>query len=116
MIRVSCACGAKLKADDDRAGREFDCPKCGARVLIPSLQSSTEVGDIDEQYEPDPEPPRLPATIQATGRDRLNRGQMIFLAVLATMPSLLLLVGMVVDYRANSDLRSVATRWAKAET
>ena len=35
-VVVTCACGKKLKARDDQAGRRFQCPGCGAVVVVPS--------------------------------------------------------------------------------
>ena len=29
-------CGQKLKADDDAAGKPFDCPHCGGEFLVPA--------------------------------------------------------------------------------
>lgn len=42
MISVKCACGAKFNAKDDRAGKEFDCPKCGKRVRVPAILEDDE--------------------------------------------------------------------------
>jgi RsiW-degrading membrane proteinase PrsW (M82 family) len=35
-VVVTCACGKKLKARDDQAGRRFRCPGCGGEVVAPS--------------------------------------------------------------------------------
>jgi len=35
-ISVTCSCGAKLKAPDDAAGKAVACPKCKARLTVPS--------------------------------------------------------------------------------
>lgn len=35
-IMLRCGCGANLKADVKLAGRELNCPKCQAKVLVPA--------------------------------------------------------------------------------
>lgn len=45
MIRLSCDCGAKFEAKEDRAGQSFDCTKCGARIHVP-LPDESRVNQI----------------------------------------------------------------------
>jgi hypothetical protein len=41
-ISVACSCGAQLKAPDDAAGKTVACPKCNARVKVPSPARADE--------------------------------------------------------------------------
>lgn len=41
-------CGKRLKADDSRAGRAANCPRCANRVTIPAATASQDAGAPDE--------------------------------------------------------------------
>jgi hypothetical protein len=56
-IIVSCACGQKLRAKDDKVGHSFHCPACGALVTVPWPDSSPRT--------PEEPPPDLPPQIKA---------------------------------------------------
>ena len=65
-IRITCACGRKLKAPLSCAGRKAKCPRCGGMLEIPrlSFDTSPKPDPIPEDRrapEPEVEPP--PATI-----------------------------------------------------
>ena len=38
-IAFECTCGRKLKASEEKAGRSFRCPACGAKVTVPEQAS-----------------------------------------------------------------------------
>ncbi len=53
-IIVTCDCGAKLRAQDEHAGKKTRCPRCGALLVIPA-----DGGDRPPDVEPvEEEPPR----------------------------------------------------------
>ena len=82
MIRFECPCGAKLKTEDDQAGKIFHCPKCDGRVSVPDRVSKTDVdvgqvisvgslkGEEDEQ--PAEMPPERP-TVKRPTQEWLDR-------------------------------------------
>lgn len=38
-IPITCACGARLRAPQEAAGKRLKCPKCGASVAVPRTQA-----------------------------------------------------------------------------
>jgi outer membrane protein assembly factor BamB/DNA-directed RNA polymerase subunit RPC12/RpoP len=38
MIRFHCECGQKISVHDRNAGRRGKCPKCGKKILVPTLE------------------------------------------------------------------------------
>jgi|GEM_PF-680326 len=40
MIQVTCACGANMQVQDENAGKQCKCPKCGAICQIPSAAAA----------------------------------------------------------------------------
>jgi hypothetical protein len=42
MIQVTCACGATMQVEDDSAGKQCKCPKCGATCQIPAAAPAVE--------------------------------------------------------------------------
>jgi prepilin-type processing-associated H-X9-DG protein len=44
MIQFACTCGNRLQADDDHAGKEMMCPKCGRDIVIP--ESGQHAGTV----------------------------------------------------------------------
>jgi hypothetical protein len=63
-IHVACdACGSRLKAPDQLAGRKVKCPKCGAMLAVP--------GGAEEETEPAPPPqPKKAPAHAVTARKR----------------------------------------------
>ena len=43
MIRVTCKCGKRLKAEPFAAGRAVDCPRCGLPVTFPEKPTADDV-------------------------------------------------------------------------
>jgi DNA-directed RNA polymerase subunit RPC12/RpoP len=39
MIQFACACGRKLQAREEDAGREAECPVCGRRQVVPNFEA-----------------------------------------------------------------------------
>src|SRR5580700_6336294 len=37
MLKFPCICGNNFALEDDQAGSEFQCPRCGRLVIAPSL-------------------------------------------------------------------------------
>ncbi len=82
MIRFECPCGAKLKTEDDQAGKIFHCPKCDGRVSVPDKISRTgiDVGQVlsvdslkgQEDANPTETPPELP-TVKRPERQMVKR-------------------------------------------
>ena len=76
-IKFHCPNGHKLNVKSFLSGKRAICPKCGARVLVPSLEESTVVGgdsaletanDLDEILEANDELQDLTAeTVHSTG-------------------------------------------------
>src|SRR6266851_4448903 len=58
-IPVACSCGAKLKAPDAAAGKTVSCPKCKARVSVPSEK-------VSPAREPDSASVRQSKTLEAS--------------------------------------------------
>ncbi len=47
MLRVECpGCGKKVRGGDDWSGRSGNCPKCGAVILFPHLDSEFDRAEI----------------------------------------------------------------------
>ncbi len=42
MIQVTCACGATMQVQDENAGKQCKCPKCGAVCQIPEGAAAVE--------------------------------------------------------------------------
>jgi DNA-directed RNA polymerase subunit RPC12/RpoP len=41
LVEFRCACGKRLKARTDAAGKKVKCPDCGDVLVVPSVQAST---------------------------------------------------------------------------
>ena len=54
MIQVTCACGANMQVQDENAGKQCKCPKCGAICQIPAASEAPPA--------PAPAPAEGPAT------------------------------------------------------
>jgi hypothetical protein len=73
-VPISCpACGARLKAPDNAAGRTFRCPRCQAPVVVPGsgptdFAFGPTVGPADDAGAPDE-----PQTIDADNAPRKSR-------------------------------------------
>ena len=86
MIRFECPCGAKLKTEDDQAGKIFHCPKCDGRVSVPDKVSKTgvDVGQVfsvdslkgEEDEQPSETPPELP-TVKRPKKEWMDREPII---------------------------------------
>src|SRR4051794_7303197 len=58
-ISVTCAaCGQRLKAKDSLAGRTLPCPKCSAKITIPTAEDDAAYQFLTDEA---PEPPKDPA-------------------------------------------------------
>jgi DNA-directed RNA polymerase subunit RPC12/RpoP len=68
MQVVCSACGAKIKAPDDRAGTDATCPRCGGKVHLdkaPAVTAAaTSVGNVAGDGHWTAPPPPLPTRIQ----------------------------------------------------
>ena len=57
-IKFQCACGRKLKAGDELAGRRGKCPGCGTQFIIPfvaePLRSQLPADETFAEYIPPP--------------------------------------------------------------
>src|SRR4029077_19974431 len=58
-ISIACSCGAKLRAPDAAAGKTVACPKCKARVSVPSER-------VSPAREPDAPSVRQSGTLEAS--------------------------------------------------
>lgn len=53
MIRVTCECGKRLKAEPFAAGRTVDCPRCGRPVTFPDKRiTDDEINSTDVNCHP----------------------------------------------------------------
>jgi Protein of unknown function (DUF1559) len=60
MIQLQCACGAKLQARAEHAGKAVKCPRCGQRVLLPGGAELTEESRRERVRPHDDRPPGPP--------------------------------------------------------
>lgn len=52
-VRFQCACGQKLSAKDESAGRKVRCPRCRSVVSVPQpLLPHSEIMQIADDEEP----------------------------------------------------------------
>jgi hypothetical protein len=49
-VSFRCSCGAKLSASDDHAGKTIACPKCKARLKVPSMRPATAEETADRGF------------------------------------------------------------------
>src|SRR5262249_18971941 len=63
MIQIQCACGAKLQARAEHAGKTVKCPRCGQRLVIPGGAEFTEERrqPVRPRDDRPPGPPPLPS-------------------------------------------------------
>jgi len=62
MIQFKCVkCQATLRAGDDKAGAAIACPKCKAKLKVPSPRKADPDDDIEEVVPDDDPPPRRKA-------------------------------------------------------
>ena len=65
-LTFRCACGATLRADDDRVGTEVRCPACGRPVIVPGPAGHTRSVSYTSSAELSPNTlPLLPAIVIA---------------------------------------------------
>jgi biopolymer transport protein ExbD/predicted RNA-binding Zn-ribbon protein involved in translation (DUF1610 family) len=67
-IRFVCpACGKKLETEDRYAGREFDCPRCGAPTIVPAEL----IREVEDEAPPAPavRPAAEPAIVAVSAPD-----------------------------------------------
>ncbi len=71
-IPVSCSeCSARLNAPDAAAGKSLKCPKCGAKIVVPS--PSAEEQNFDAPTPPKPKgPPAPPPTPKKASKPEVN--------------------------------------------
>lgn len=75
MIKFKCSCGTAYDADADRAGQEFECPKCGATLKVPSLPKLKPQPPSGTIKSPLPEPDEDIALTPATRSSSRSGGK-----------------------------------------
>src|SRR5579871_4883489 len=60
-ITFACSCGANLRAPDDAVGKTVACPKCKARVIVPTLNArDSRPREPEPRYDAPPRRRRRP--------------------------------------------------------
>jgi len=47
MIRFHCECGQKISVHDRNAGRRGKCPKCGKKILVPTIEPAPDSEKVE---------------------------------------------------------------------
>src|SRR5688572_12116225 len=66
-ISVTCACGTRLRARDESAGKTIRCPKCGAGIEVPTVPAEVPAPEAADER-PAASRPFAPRSVPARER------------------------------------------------